>query len=321
MTLLETIGERAAIVYPGQGSQFVGMGQALHERSAAARTVFATADETLGIPLTDLCFTGPVEELGDTVNAQPAILTASIAAWEVIREVATARGEAIELLTIAAAGHSLGEFSALVASGVITFPDALRLVRERGRLMKEAGEQRPGGMAAIIGLDDDQLHAICAEAADAGIVVVANANCPGQSVISGELVALARAMELAKARGAKRVARLGISIASHSPLMVDASARFAELVRTTPLNDPLVPVFANVSATALTTSAEIRAELSHQIERPVNWTGSVQAMIAFGVTRFVEIGPGNVLAGLNKRINRDMPTLGITDLGLDLPAV
>lgn len=318
MTLREVIGDKVAMVFPGQGSQFVGMGRALYDASAAARRVFDQADEVLGFSLSRLCFDGPAEELEDTINAQPAILTVSIATLEAIREQAHALGE--KLTPVVVAGHSLGEFTALVAAGVLDFSSALRLVRERGRLMKEAGEERPGGMAAVIGLDDETLAAVCAEAGSEGVITVANANCPGQTVISGELGALTRAMDLAKERGAKRVAQLRISIASHSPLMTRASSQLGELVGKMPLHAPQVPIVANITGQAITTVDEIRQELSQQVERPVNWTRSVREMVNAGAGTFVEVGPGQVLSGLIKRISRDVRTLNSGDLGLELPS-
>jgi [acyl-carrier-protein] S-malonyltransferase len=313
----ELIEGNVALVFPGQGSQFVGMGQELIEVSAEARNVYDQADEILGFSLSQLILNGPTEELEDTINAQPAILTASVAALEAIHD--RLNGTEKSFTPKMVAGHSLGEFTALVAAKAIDFPTALRLVRERGRLMKEAGDEAPGGMAAILGLDEEKLNEVCAHASSEGVVVIANANCPGQIVISGEVAALLRAMELAKAAGAKRVARLGISIASHSPLMAHASSQFATQVAATDFSKPTVPVIANVTASPMTTAQEIRDELSVQIERPVNWTGSVRSMVDAGITTFVEIGPGNVLAGLNKRISRATPTLSIVDLGLDLP--
>jgi [acyl-carrier-protein] S-malonyltransferase len=313
----ELIEGNVALVFPGQGSQFVGMGRELIEVSAAARKVYDEADEILEFPLSRLMLDGPTEELEDTINAQPAILTASAAALSAIHDRLNGTGKTFTPAMVA--GHSLGEFTALVAAKAIDFPAALRLVRERGRLMKEAGAEAPGGMAAVLGLDEATLDEVCAEASSEGVVVIANANCPGQIVISGEVAALLRAMDLAKEAGAKRVARLGISIASHSPLMAHASSQFAAKVAETDFSKPSVPVVANVTATPMRTMQEIRDELSVQIERPVNWTGSVQAMVDAGVTTFVEIGPGNVLAGLNKRISRQTPTLSINDLGLDLP--
>ena len=318
METMAAAREKVALVFPGQGSQFVGMGRAVHDTSQAARRVFDQADEVLRFPLSKLCFDGPAEELDDTINAQPAILTVSIATLEAIRERAQAVGARVAPVVVA--GHSLGEYTALVAAGVLDFPAALGLVRERGRLMKLAGEERPGGMAAVIGLDEATLEAVCEEAAREGIVTVANANCPGQTVISGEIGALARAMELAKERGAKRVARLGVSIASHSPLMARASTQLGELVGRLPLRPPQIPIVGNVTGKAITTTEGIRQELAHHVERPVNWTRSVVEMIEGGATTFIEVGPGQVLSGLIKRISRDVTTLGQGDLGLGLPA-
>ncbi len=316
MSVTAAIEGQVALVFPGQGSQFVGMGCGLYDASAAARHVFDHADEVLGFPLARLCFQGPADELEDTVNAQPAILTVSAAALEALKERASAAGSRI--VPIVVAGHSLGEFTALMAAGVLDFAAALRLVRERGRLMKEAGEERPGGMAAVIGLDEETLAQVVneAEAEGAGIVGLANANCPGQTVISGEVGALLRAMDLAKERGAKRVARLGISIASHSPLMARASAQLGELMNRLPLRAPQVPIVANVTGRAITTVEEVRQELAHHVERPVNWTRSVREMVNAGTGTFVEVGPGQVLSGLIKRIHRDAITLGLDDLGL-----
>ncbi|MFN8594513.1 MAG: ACP S-malonyltransferase [Thermomicrobiales bacterium] len=311
---MDPIRDKVALVFPGQGSQFVGMGKALYDASAAARRVFDQADEVLEFPLSRLCFQGPADELEDTINAQPAILTVSIAALEALKEQLALAGKKVEPAVVA--GHSLGEFSALVAAGVIDFPAGLRLVRERGRLMKEAGEERPGGMAAVIGLDTDTLSAVCNDAADEGIITLANDNCPGQSVISGEIAALLRAMEMAKAKGAKRVARLGISIASHSPLMARVSTGLGEIVNRVPLRAPQVPVVANVTGSMMISVDDVRQELAHHVERPVNWTRSVGEMINGGVNTFIEVGPGQVLSGLIRRINRDVVTLSLSDLGL-----
>jgi [acyl-carrier-protein] S-malonyltransferase len=311
---VDALTGNVALVFPGQGSQFVGMGKALYDASAAARRIFDQADETLGFPLSRLCFHGPANELEDTINAQPAILTVSIAALEALKERVAEAGQQVAPTVVA--GHSLGEFTALVAAGVIDFPEGLKLVRERGRLMKEAGEESPGGMAAVIGLDTETLADVCQDASNGDIIIVANDNCPGQSVISGEVAALLRAMEMAKARGAKRVARLGISIASHSPLMARASAGLSEVLGRLPLGVPQIPVVANVTATAMLTVEDVRQELAHHVERPVNWTRSVVEMVNSGATTFIEVGPGQVLSGLIRRINRDVTTLSLTDLGL-----
>jgi [acyl-carrier-protein] S-malonyltransferase len=311
---VDSLTGKIALVFPGQGSQFVGMGKALYDASAAARRVFDQADEVLGFPLSRLCFQGPSDELEDTINAQPAILTVSIAALEALKERLAEAGQRVDPTVVA--GHSLGEFTALIAAGVMDFPSGLQLVRERGRLMKEAGEENPGGMAAVIGLDADTLAAVCHDASNGGVIIVANDNCPGQTVISGEVAALLRAMEMAKARGAKRVARLGISIASHSPLMARASTSLRDIMSRLPLGAPQIPVVANVTATAMLTVDDVRQELAHHVERPVNWTRSVAEMVNSGATTFIEVGPGQVLSGLIRRINRDVTTVSLTDLGL-----
>ena len=304
-----------ALVFPGQGAQFVGMGSALLGTSAAAANAVREADEVLGIALSSLIANGPPDELEDTLNAQPAILAISVAALRAIEE---AIGDYLRPKMVA--GHSLGEFSALVASDVLDYPDALRLVRERGRIMKSAGQSNPGAMAAVLGLDDEVLADICREASGGGVVVVANRNCPGQVVISGDVAALERASALAKERGAKRVARLGVSIASHSPLMADASDEFARIVTGIPLRNPQMPVVANGSAAPMSAREEIAAEISAQMAAPVDWTGSIQTMIAAGIRTFIEPGPGTVIAGLIKRIDRETTLLGIADLGLNLPS-
>lgn len=314
MSLNELLGANVAFVFPGQGSQVVGMGHDLYQSSAVARATIDEADAVLGTSLSTLAFEGPVEELNDTYNAQAAILTVSVAALRALNERAEANGE--QVTPIVTAGHSLGEFTALVAAGSLGFADTLRLVRERGRLMAAAGTERPGGMAAVLGLDEDALTAVCEEASSEGIINVANANCPGQIVISGEVDALEKAMELAKAAGAKRVARLPVSIASHSPLMEDVSRKLKELTDAADFRAPALPIVGNVSGKPITTVAEIRAELEHHVERPVNWTGSVQEMVALGADTFVELGAGNVLAGLIKRIDRGVKTVGMADLGL-----
>jgi len=290
------------------------MGKALYERSGAARRVFQQADEILGFKLSQLCFEGPAEELEDTINAQPAILTVSLACLEAIRERLEQLGHSWEPPRFVA-GHSLGEYTALVAAGALDFGDALRLVRERGRLMKEQGDHRPGGMAAVIGLDRPALELACdrASAETGGIVSVANANSPEQFVISGELLALDRAVELLKESGARRVFPLRISIASHSPLMQQAALRLAEIIDRSPLRDPQVPVVTNLAGQVRTNAEHIRGELASQMVAPVEWVGSVRQMVESGVDTFVEIGPGEVLSRLIRRISSDVKAISLND--------
>jgi [acyl-carrier-protein] S-malonyltransferase len=307
----DTPEERIAFVFPGQGSQHVGMGRRIYELSPAAQAVFRQADEVLGFALSRLCFEGPADELEDTINAQPAILTVSVACLEALRERWRALGQRVSPLYVA--GHSLGEYSALVAADAIDFPDALRLVRERGRLMKESAQQQPGGMAAVIGLDDTTLQDVCRKASSAGIVVVSNVNAPDQRVLSGEVQALVRAMELAREAGARRVARLGVSIASHSPLMQRAAQQFAEVLAGIRLREPSVPIVANITGQVLTSAEDIRRELADQLCGPVQWTRSVVEMVNGGTAAFAEIGPGQVLSGLIRRISQDVRIITLND--------
>jgi [acyl-carrier-protein] S-malonyltransferase len=302
--------EQVAYLFPGQGAQQVGMGADLYDQSPAARAVYDAADHALNIPLSRICFDGPGDDLNDTQWAQPGLLATSIAMLAALQERRALAGE-LPLQPAFVAGHSLGEWSALVASGAAGFTDVLRLVWDRGRLMKQAGEQSPGGMAAVMRVPADQLAAICTAASDetGTIVVPANVNTPEQIVISGAVPALERAMELAKEAGG-RVTRLAVSIASHSPLMAAAAAEFAALVATLDLNDPAVPLIGNISGAPLTTATALRDELSGQLLSPVQWVATVQTLVAQGVTRCVEIGPGNVLAGLGKRTAPDLPVVG-----------
>ncbi len=286
-------------LFPGQGSQHVGMGHDLYQAEPDSHAVFDLADKQLGFALSELCFHGPEEILTDTVNQQPALLVTSVAVWRAMQSHDWATPDYV-------AGHSLGEFSALVVAGSLTFEDGLALVRRRGELMKSAGEREPGAMAAILALDVEKVEAVCAEAQEATgrPVQVANDNCPGQIVISGDNVALTEAEKLAVAAGARKVVRLPITIAAHSTLMASAAAEFAETVDATPIATPQVPVIGNVSGRPLTTPEAIRSELKAQLTSPVRWSESMNFLLGQGVNTFIEVGPGNVLLGLMKRIDR-----------------
>ena len=291
--------ETTAFIFPGQGSQSVGMGQELAQAYPIAGEIFERADYILGFPLSKLAWEGPEELLNDTVNTQPALLVHSIAALRVFQE------QFPDFQPALVAGHSMGELSALVAAGALDFEPALKLVRRRGELMKAAGQVSTGGMAASLGRDILRMDEICSQASQPDeIVQVANDNCPGQVVISGAAPALERAMELAGQSGARKVVRLAVSIAAHSPLMAHAQADFNLAVASAQIQDPRIPLIGNVTATALRTAPEISEDLQAQLRARVRWTESIQAMVAVGVNTFVEIGSGDVLTGLIKRIQR-----------------
>lgn len=275
------------------------MGQALYEQEPAARAVFDQADDLLGFSISRLCFQGPEEALTDTINQQPALYVTSLAAWAVLQQ----QDPAAPLFM---AGHSLGEFSALVAAGALSFAGGLALVRRRGQLMKQAGQQSPGAMAALLGLDLNQVQDICAQARErtARPVQLANDNCPGQVVISGDGEALECALELAQQAGARKIVRLPITIAAHSPLMASAAAEFAAAVNDTTLAPAHVPVIANTTAQPITAVADIRKELVAQLTGSVQWTASMRHARDHGATRFIEVGPNDVLTSLMKRIDR-----------------
>ena len=289
-----------ALLFPGQGSQYVGMGRSLACDYPEAARVFEEADDVLGFSISKLAWEGPEEHLVLTKNAQPAMLVHSTAVYRVIQD----RLGEVGL----AAGHSLGEFSAHVAAGTLDFAVAVITVRLRGELMYDAGVERPGSMAAVIGLDDEAVVSVCEQAEEeAGVCVPANFNAPGQVVISGDLVGVGRAMELAAELGAKRVVRLSVSGAFHSPLMEPVAVEFEPWLEQQSFHDPGFPIIANVTAEPVSTGDAARALLVQQLTTPVQWAASVLHMAESGVDRFLEIGPGSVLRGLNRRIVKPVP--------------
>ena len=288
-----------AFVFPGQGAQFVGMGKDMYDNNPVAREMFEKANDILGFRITDLMFNGTDEDLRQTKVTQPAIFLHSVILAKTLEN---------EITPDMAAGHSLGEFSALVAAGALSFEDGLRLVSARAQAMQKACELKPSTMAAIIALPDEKVDEICASID--GVVVCANYNCPGQLVISGEIEAVNEACEKAKAAGAKRALPLKVGGAFHSPCMEPARAELAAAIEATPIHTPVCPVYQNVDAKPHTDPAEIKANLVAQLTAPVRWTKTVENMIADGATEFIEIGPGKVLQGLISKINKEAVVSG-----------
>ena len=309
--------KKVAYIFPGQGAQAVGMGKDLYDGFDSIKALFKQADDAINFPITKMCFEGPKEELRKTVNAQPALVLVSIACLKAAQEVA---GKALPP-PMFMAGHSLGEYTALAAANAIGFGTAIYLSRERGRLMYEAGMKQPGAMAAVLGLEELLLAEICKQTD----TVIANINCPGQLVISGASENVAKASEMAKAKGAARVTPLQVSGAFHSPLMQPAVAGMTEILDKVSFKDPTVPIIANVTAQPLTKASQFRDELLNQLTSSVQWQKSVEYILGQGVKSFIEIGPGKVLAGLVKRISRDAEMLNISDAaavkGLNFPSV
>jgi [acyl-carrier-protein] S-malonyltransferase len=294
-----------AFLFPGQGAQAVGMGRALAEAHPSAKDAFATADRVLGHSLSTICWEGPAEELKKSVHTQPALLTHSVAAWRLVEEAG--------LRPAFVAGHSLGEYSACVAAGALGFEDALRLTHRRGELMYQAGLDRPGAMAAVLGLPAAEVEAACAEAASAGIVRAANLNAPGQVVVSGEPAAVDAACAAAKARGARRAIRLEVSGAFHSPLMESAARGLSEALANVTFRDARCPVVSNAWARPVQRADEIRAALEDQLLSSVRWEESMGLLIGHGVEGWVELGPGKVLRGLLRSNGAETPSWNVED--------
>jgi [acyl-carrier-protein] S-malonyltransferase len=300
-----------ALVFPGQGSQTVGMGRALSAASPSAAAVFRDADAALDRPISSLAWDGPAEELDRTENAQPALLAASTAYLAALRDRWGPRFQAPAY----AAGHSMGQYSAFVAAGVISLADGVRLVRERGRLMQASGQGRDGAMAAVIGLEDARLPELVERAGRHGVFGVANRNAPGQVVVSGERAAIEASADIGKELGARKVMVLPVSVAAHSPLMAEAAEGMRSVLEGVAFDDPAIPLLANADAREITTADAARNELVEHLTKGVDWVAAVERMAGAGVASFVEVGPGRVLTGLIKRIAPDAEAIALDDGG------
>lgn len=297
---------KIAFIFSGQGAQYVGMGKELYENIQVCREVYDKADEALGFSVSKLCFEGPEEDLNRTENTQPAILTMSIAAMKALED----KG----IIPHVTAGLSLGEYSALVCSGVFDFTDAVKLIKKRGRFMQEAVPVGVGAMAAIIGMQEEALREVLEESSFAGIVQAANLNCPGQIVIAGEAKAVETAVEKAKAAGALKAVMLNVSGPFHTSMMEPAAINLEKELESVPVNDIRIPVITNVTGEFVEDASKIRSILKQQVMSPVHWEKTINTMIDFGVDTFVEIGPGKTLCGFVKKINRKLTTLNVEDL-------
>ncbi|HLX33664.1 MAG TPA: ACP S-malonyltransferase [Candidatus Limnocylindrales bacterium] len=301
-----------AYVFPGQGSQVVGMGRDLADRYPAAAAVFATADEALGEPISRLAWEGPADELNRTENAQPALVAASVAYFDALNEQMLAAGVVFPKPRFIT-GHSMGQYSAAVGTGAIVDGDAIRLVRERGRLMQSSGSGRDGAMAAVLGLDEAAVPELVRRASAVGVFGIANRNSPGQVVVSGERPAIEAAVEIGRELGAKRVLVLPVSVAAHSPLMAEAASGMRQVLAGASVSDPVVPMLANADAHPITTADGVRTELVEHLTAGVDFVRAVETMTAGGVDTFVEVGPGKVLTNLIKRIAPEATAIALDD--------
>lgn len=299
--------KKVAFIFPGQGSQIVGMGKDLYEQYDIAKIVYNTADEALGYKISEICFNGPEEDLKLTKNTQPAILATSLACLEVLKS-------EIDIQPNATAGHSLGEYGALYVAGVLSLADAIKITGKRAELMNDAASKTDGSMAAVLGLSDELLQEGLNELQKEGQISVANYNCPGQVVITGEKELIQKSIDILKSKGAKRVIELAVSGAFHSELMKDAAVKFEEYLTNYAFNDANIPVYENTDASAVIKGNELKERMPKQICSSVHWTETIQGMVNEGITTFIEIGPGKVLAGLNKKINPEITTYNVFDI-------